>query len=1080
MKGSHYISGISEQGNHSTDYQNRSKDKICDKYSNKTNVFHTFSPNEETSCDINLRHSQQRDEPKIKVEAKKSKKEGGISGRAQGNVKVPKPTAEKGEEKIDVRIKNIKVGELKCMQANAESLMNKMDEFKLLVDDEKPDIIGITETWAKEDFGDEFYQLNGYNCLRNDNSQDIRGGVMIYYKAEMDVTLCKEIQEMRAKDSIWVWVKYEQEKVIVGCIYRKGTSSEENNTRLFENIALSKQLSDKVLIMGDLNFPEIDWKNNFINDNVHNQRNLTARSFLSTLEDAFLVQHVMEQTRARGENIPSCLDLIITESEESVRGICYLNPLGNSDHCVLTWKYLIDIEFQTEVIKRKCYYRGDYKRMKMLLNRINWRQELRGLSLNDAYNRFREIVLRIEDECIPTIEEGGQRSPKPPWLNRNARKAARRKAFAYRRFQGSRSYFLYREFIKERDKSNKILKKARREFEKKLFKEVKKNPKALYRYLNSGKQGRVPICRLRRRNLGTETLNDKESAEELNDFFHSVFVREEDSDLLAFNDFVTQFMNPETEEPFHYKGKVSANALNSIDLNRERVLKALKDLNPNKTPGPDGLHPKVLKEVAESICDPVYYIFLRSLETSEVPDFWELANITALFKGGDRSDPSNYRPVSLTSVLCKTLEKIIREEIVNHIDTEGILSENQHGFTNGRSCLTNLLETFNDWFEMFDNGHPVDTVFLDFRKAFDRVPHARLLFKLRKIGITGQLLSWIECFLKNRKQRVVLNKTESSWKPVVSGVPQGSVLGPVLFLIYINDLPDYIKSSCKIFADDTKVYSKVESMEEITGLQNDLENLVSWSEIWLLSFNAAKCKVMHIGRRNHMADYHMGETRLQVVEEEKDLGVLTSNSLKFGKHIAKAAAAANKKLGLLKHTFRYWTEESLSTLYKVYVRPHLEYCVQACAPVLRRDINVLEQVQRRATKLVPSLKNLPYEERLRRLNLTTLEERRERGDMIETFKILKNFDKIDPRKFFTLRRDMVERDDGVGRGHHLRIFKRRTNTVMNRKFFSHRIVDKWNSLPENVVDATSVNNFKDRYDRYIENNREEQQALLVH
>ena len=194
------------------------------------------------------------------------------------------------------------------------------------------------------------------------------------------------------------------------------------------------------------------------------------------------------------------------------------------------------------------------------------------------------------------------------------------------------------------------------------------------------------------------------------------------------------------------------------------------------------------------------------------------------------------------------------------------------------------------------------------------------------------------------------------------------------------------------------------------------------------------------------------------MEEEKDLGVLTSNSLKFGKHIAKAAAMANKKLGLLRHTFKYWTGDSLSTLHKIYVKPHLEYCVQPCAPVLRRDVKVLEQVQRRATKLVPSLRNLPYEERLKRLNLTTLEEHRKRGDMIEAFKTLRNFDKIDSRNFFTLRREVVDREERVGRGHHMRIFKKRSNTVMTRRSFSNRIVDNWNSLPEQVVDATSVNN----------------------
>ena len=281
--------------------------------------------------------------------------------------------------------------------------------------------------------------------------------------------------------------------------------------------------------------------------------------------------------------------------------------------------------------------------------------------------------------------------------------------------------------------------------------------------------------------------------------------------------------------------------------------------------------------------------------------------------------------------------------------------------------------------DLSDEGHPLDIIFLDFRKAFDRVPHERLLFKL-KMGIQGRLLAWIESFLGNRMQQVVLNQTASKWRRVYSGVPQGSVMGPILFRIYINDLPDYVKSSCEIFANDTKIYAKVGNMADIEKIQKDIDELVEWSRTWLLNF-------MHVGARNGRANYFMEGTEIQVVSEEKDLGVVVDEKLRFSRNFA--AACANRKLGLLKHKFKYWTEESLITLFKGFVRPHLEYCIQACTPTLRRDIETLEKVQRRATKLVPSLRNLPYEDRLRRLNLPTLEERRKRGDVIETFKILK-------------------------------------------------------------------------------------------
>ena len=229
------------------------------------------------------------------------------------------------------------------------------------------------------------------------------------------------------------------------------------------------------------------------------------------------------------------------------------------------------------------------------------------------------------------------------------------------------------------------------------------------------------------------------------------------------------------------------------------------------------------------------------------------------------------------------------------------------------------------------------------------------------------------------------------------------MLGSILFLIYIDDLPDNVKSSCKIFEDDMKIYAKVGNMADVEKIQKDIDELVGWSRTWLLNFNAGKCKVMHVGARNGRANYFMEGTEIQAVSEEMDLGVVGDEKLRFSRNIAAAAACANRKLGLLKHIFKYWTEESLVTLFKVFVRPHLEYCIQACTPTLRRDIETLEKVQRRATKLVPSLRNLPYEDRLRRLNLPTLEERRKRGDLIETFKILKQHDQVDPHNFLLSR-----------------------------------------------------------------------------
>ena len=263
-------------------------------------------------------------------------------------------------------------------------------------------------------------------------------------------------------------------------------------------------------------------------------------------------------------------------------------------------------------------------------------------------------------------ETGKKKKKKTPWFNGEAKRSVRRKFFAYTRYREIGAYARYRIYVRERDKNKKVLRKARKTFEKKLYKEVKKNPKALYRYISAKKGNGTPITKLRKRN-GMNTSNDREAAEELNEFFQSVFVKEEDKDIIAFNDFARLCFETEVAEPFDFKGKIAREVPREVRLDWGMVLKVLKNLDPNKTPGPDGMHPKVLMEVAEEIAEPVYMIYEESLLTSSIPDYWEVANITSIFKGGDRKDPGNYRPVSLTSVLCKGLGKLIRQKILDHI-----------------------------------------------------------------------------------------------------------------------------------------------------------------------------------------------------------------------------------------------------------------------------------------------------------------------------------------------------------------------------------------------------------------------------
>ena len=299
------------------------------------------------------------------------------------------------------------------------------------------------------------------------------------------------------------------------------------------------------------------------------------------------------------------------------------------------------------------------------------------------------------------------------------------------------------------------------------------------------------------------------------------------------------------------------------------------------------------------------------------------------------------------------MESIIRNAMVQHLVENDLCTTQQHGFTNGRSCLTNLLETFESWTEDVDKGYSVDVIFLDFQKAFDKVPKTRLLQNLSAYGI-----------------------------------------------------PETVNCSIKMFADDTKLFRTVKTIDDCNILQNDLNTLSQWTSDWLLSFNVDKCKVMHIGKNNPKIDYIMrteNENRILIeTSEEKDLGVWITNDLKHEKQVIAASQRAMAVLRSVRREFVRFDIETFSIIYTSYIRPHiLEYCIQAWSPYYAKDILLLQKVQRRATKLVWGLKELSYEERLERLKLFSLEERRLRGDLIQAFKLLTGKENVD-HEFFLI------------------------------------------------------------------------------
>ena len=565
--------------------------------------------------------------------------------------------------------------------------------------------------------------------------------------------------------------------------------------------------------------------------------------------------------------------------------------------------------------------------------------------------------------------------------------------------------------------------------------------------VRSKERNKVKVGPLRD-SAGNIITDDKMTANIFNDYFSSVFTVEDRDNI------------PVAEQIFT---GIESESLNEINIDEDIIFKKLCEINVNKSPGSDELHPKLLFELRHQLVIPLTKLFKLSLETGIVPQEWKEARVSPLFKKGKKDKPENYRPVSLTSIIGKILESIIKDSLVKHLDTHKLIRNSQHGFTKGKSCLTNILSFMESVTQHVDEGSPVDIVYLDFAKAFDKVPYERLFRKLEAHGVTCSVLNWIRNWLSSRRQKVCISKEDSYWRDVTSGVPQGSVLGPVLFLVYINDLDSKIISRLAKFADDTKLCKNVASIEDIAVLQRDLDTLHEWATDWQMDFNVDKCSVMHVGYNNKHNKYKFGNAELKSIDKEKDLGVIMDNTLKFSEQCCTVVKGANRTLGLIKRTIKSRSKDIIVKLYKALVRPKLEYCVQAWRPFLRKDIDSMERVQRRVTKMIAECRGQSYESRLEALDLISIEDRQTRGDLIQVFKLIKGVDNVDYREYFELA------ENSRTRGHKFKIIKFRSKLEVRRNFFSQRVVNKWNELPQYVVEAESVNIFKNRLDIYWKN-----------
>ena len=521
--------------------------------------------------------------------------------------------------------------------------------------------------------------------------------------------------------------------------------------------------------------------------------------------------------------------------------------------------------------------------------------------------------------------------------------------------------------------------------------------------------------------------------------------------------FKATFSNDNNVLPEFKPNSIINNILNDICFEDTEIFSVLNNISNSESVGPDGLSAYFLKRISSVICLPLSLIFQRSLHTGILPPIWKTAHVVPIFKGkGSKLFVCNYRPISLTCVICKVVETIIRSRILKHCTDNNILNTDQHGFMSNKSTVTNLVEMLNHITAKLDMGSCIDLLCIDFAKAFDSVSHDKLLYKLYAYGIRGNVLNWISGFLKNRTFKVKVNNSFSDIFDVCSSVPQGSVLGPLLFLLYVNDITSAVKNSyVKLYADDLSVFRVINNTCDAKLLQNDLEYIYQWANLWQLKINFDKCRCMHFGYSSIHNVYNINNVPIAVSVCERILGVYIDSSLSFSEHVFNIVKKARVTCNLIFNAFHFCDNQVLINLFKVYVRPQLEYASVVFSPRFLYLTDLLENVQRNFTKRLTGLNKMHYIDRLNICNLESLEYRRICHDLTFLYKYLHGF--VEMQLQDCIVRNVHEHNL---RGNVYKLIKFYSRLDIRKQFFANRVINYWNNLEDIVVCARAPTLFK--------------------
>ena len=618
----------------------------------------------------------------------------------------------------------------------------------------------------------------------------------------------------------------------------------------------------------------------------------------------------------------SCIDLIFTDQPNLVIETGVHPSLHEQCHHQIVHRKLSASNIAVPPYTRRIWYydKADFANVMKSIEMFCWQEHLDKIAcLNDQVKLLNEVLLNIYSNYIPN-QVKTIRLRQAPWITQNVKKFLRKKNHAYKNFVRSGQPDDKLEGIKKMISDGaKLIEDAKSNYLRKTGESLA-NPgtssKTYWSLINTVlNKAKVPIIPPLLEN-GLFITDFTEKAKLFNDYF------------------ILQCTSIDTGSEIPDDIQINSTLIGDFVISEEKILNIIRSLNPNKAHGWDELSIRMIKIADISLVTPLKIIFTNCLKCGVFPAIWKCANIVPVHKKSEKNLKSNYRPISLLPIFGKVLEKLMYDSLYSHLVLCNLLDPNQSGFCPGDSTINQLLSITHTIFKAFDWNPTLDvrSVYLDISKAFDRVWHVGLIYKLKRCGVSGQFLSLVQSFLKDRKQRTVLNGQCSNWGDVLAGVPQGSILGPLFFLVYINDLTADLKCHVKLFADDTSLFTVVQEPNTAAeDMNHDLELISKWAHDWRMSFNPDPQKQaveLLLSKKRHEIDHPVilfNNIPIKKVSQHKHLGVILDSKLSFSAHIKSAISKTRKGIGLLKHLSKYLPRHTLNELYKLYVRPHLDY-----------------------------------------------------------------------------------------------------------------------------------------------------------